>query len=122
MATYHGFSSENFIKNKTFGIADLETVKQDLMNHIYTPLGDRVMMPNFGTRIPFMVFEPNDETSRAIIEEDLRTVFEYDPRVNLLALEVVTLSDLNTIVAFADLFYIEFNVQDMLHIEIKMAG
>lgn len=119
MAVYKGFSTANWVKNKTFVLTDIELVKQDLLNHIFTIRGERVNMPAFGTRIPLMAFEPNDEKTRAIIEQDLREVFDYDPRVNLISLKVLTLPDNNAIIALADLFYVELDVQDVLQIEVK---
>lgn len=115
---YKGFSTANWIKNKTFALNDIELVKRDLLNHIYTIKGERVMMPNFGTRIPVLAFEPNDEQTRQIVEDDLRSVFEYDPRVKLLSLNVMSMPDNNAILALADLLYIEFNVTDVLRIEV----
>lgn len=115
---YKGFSTANWIKNKTFSLNDIELVKQDLLNHIFTIKGERVMMPNFGTRIPSLAFEPNDEQTRQIVEDDLRSVFDYDPRVELLSLNIMTLPDNNAIVAMADLLYIELNVTDVLRIEV----
>lgn len=116
---YKGFSTANWIKNKTFVLSNMELVKQDLLNHIYTVKGERVMMPAFGTRIPLLAFEPNDEITRTIIEQDLKEVFEYDPRVKLIDLQVLSLPDNNAIIALADLLYIEFNVRDILRIEVK---
>ena len=111
---YHGFSSANWLANKKLGVANFHTVKSDLMNHIFTPIGSRLMMPSFGTRIPLMCFEPNDEQTRQIIYDDINTVIEYDPRVKLIALEVI--------VAFCDVNYIEFKVTDTLHIDVPTAG
>lgn len=76
------------------------------------------MMPNFGTRIPVLTFEPNDNYTKSVIEEDLREVFEYDPRVKLISLNVISLPDNNAILAMADLLYVEFNVTDVLNIEV----
>lgn len=76
------------------------------------------MMPNFGTRIPIMAFEPNDAKTIGIIEEDLTAVFNYDPRVKLLSLNVTALPNNNAIIAAANLLYIEFNVTDVLNIEV----
>ena len=120
MATniYRGFSTRDWQDRQTFGMRDLELVKRDLLNHIYTIKGERVMMPNFGTRIPILAFEPNDEATRSMVEEDLRTVFNYDPRVQLLSLAVNSLPDNNAIVAIADLLYVEFQVRDELRIEV----
>lgn len=116
---YKGFSTFDMQNRRSFGLSNIELVKRDLLNHIYTIPGERVMMPGFGTRIPTLVFEPNDEETRAIIEEDLRTVFEYDPRVRLIDLRVLSLPDNNAIIALADLLYLEFNVRDVLKIEVK---
>lgn len=118
-ALYKGFSSFDWGTRRTFGLTNIELVKRDLLNHIYTVKGERVMMPNFGTRIPMLAFEPNDVNTRAIIETDLKEVFNYDPRVKLIALNVMTLPDNNAIIALADLLYVEFNVQDTLHIEVQ---
>lgn len=115
---YKGFSTANWLKNKTFALNNIELVKQDLLNHIYTVKGERVMMPNFGTRIPILTFEPNDEETRKVIEDDLTEVFNYDPRVKLISLNVLTLPDNNAILALADLLYVEFNVTDVLRIEV----
>lgn len=115
---YRGFSTFEWQKKKSFNLTNIDLVKRDLLNHIWTIKGERVMMPGFGTRIPILAFEPNDETTRAIVEKDLREVFEYDPRVKLLGLKVANLPDNNAIVAFADLLYIEFDVKDTLKIEV----
>jgi phage baseplate assembly protein W len=120
MATslYNGFSTANWMANRTFGLKDIELVKQDLLNHIYTIKGQRLMMPNYGTRIPMMVFEPNDDNTRQIIETDLTEVFNYDPRVSVISLQVLSLPNNNAILAMADLLYVEFNVRDVLNIEV----
>lgn len=115
-ALYRGFSTQTHIdtRGKTFSTADIETVKRDLMNHIYTIPGERVMNPNFGTRIPLMAFEPLDQVSMKIIEEDLRKVFEYDPRVRLMDLAILPLPNNNAIVALVDLEYIELEVTETM--------
>ena len=120
MATtvYKGFSTRDWQDRQNFGMRDLELVKRDLLNHIFTVKGERVMMPNFGTRIPLLAFEPNDEQTRAIVEADLTEVFNYDPRVNLIGLTVSSLPDNNAILALADLLYVEFQVRDELRIEV----
>lgn len=115
---YNGFSTHNWANRRTFSLSGIELVKRDLFNHIYTIKGERVMMPGFGTRIPVLAFEPNDEETRSVIEQDLTEVFNYDPRVQLISLNVMCLPDNNTILALADLLYLELNVRDVLHIEV----
>lgn len=115
---YKGFSSANWGRNKSFLLTNIDIVKRDLLNHIWTTKGERVMMPNFGTRIPTLAFEQNDEITRSVVEQDLKEVFNYDPRVKLLNLTVSNLPNNNAIVAIATLLYVEFDVQDNLRIEV----
>jgi phage baseplate assembly protein W len=117
-AVYKGFSTIDWLSRRTTRLTNIDLVKRDLLNHIYTNRGERMYMPGFGTRIPMLTFEPNDEATRKIIETDLTEVFNYDPRVQLISLNVLSLPDNNAIIALADLLYIEFNVRDTLRIEI----
>lgn len=115
---YKGFSTRKWMTDKTFRINDIELVKQDLLNEIHTDKGERIHMPNFGTRIPSITFEPNDPFSLDVIESDLRAVFDNDPRVQLIDLKILALADNNAVVALADLLYVEFEVRDVLNITI----
>ena len=87
--------------------------------HIFTRLGERVMQPGFGTRIPDMAFEQNDEETLKIVRDDVLKVIEYDPRVELINLEVLPIPDNNTIIVLATVLYIEFNVEGELRIDVK---
>lgn len=117
-AIYKGFSTAHWKTTKSFTLTNIDLVKQDLLNHIYTIKGERLFMPNFGTRIPLMAFEPNDDATISIIKEDLTEVFNYDPRVKLLSLNVASLPNNNAIIAIANLLYIEFQVTDILNLEV----
>ena len=77
------------------------------------------MQPGFGTRIPEMAFEPNDEATIKIIRDDVLTVINYDPRVELVSLEVLPIPDNNTIIVLVTVLYIEFEVQGELRIDVK---
>lgn len=116
---YKGFSFKNYENNKSFILVDVDVVKDDLKNHIYTRFGERVKMASFGSRIPDMPFEPLDQTSLSIIYEDLSNVFKYDPRVEMLDLQIVPDFDNNIVLAYAKLQYIELNLIDTLDIHIE---
>ena len=122
MALYKGYSSHEYAANKTFGIADVQLVKLDLLNHIYTRRGDRVMMPTFGTRIPDMAFEPLDIITISIVEEDLRSVFIFDPRVQLISLDMVPDYDNSSLTASALLKYIELDIIDNMDLHVVFEG
>lgn len=115
---YRGFSSYEYEKSKSFKITDVELVKLDLLNHIFTRKGERVMMPTWGTRIPDLAFEPLDEITLDILRNDLIDVIKFDPRVELLELQVIPNYDANTVVAAARLLYVELNMTDVLELNI----
>lgn len=119
---YRGFSTYEYQRTKSFQLSDVELVKMDLLNHIYTVKGERVMMPNFGTRIPTLAFEPLDQITLDILEEDLRAVFAFDPRVELLELQIVPLYDNNAVIASARLLYIELNLTGNIDLNITFEG
>lgn len=123
-ALYRGFSTASHLDNgaKTFSTADVETIKRDLLNHIYTIPGERVMMPTFGTRIPLLAFEPLDEETVKIIDEDLRRVIDYDPRVRLIDLAILPLPDNNAIVTLVDVLYVELGFSETLRLEFAVGS
>ena len=88
MSVYKGFSSYQFEENKQFVQTDLELVKTDIIAHIFTTKGSRVMMPTFGTLIPEILFEPLDDITTELVEDELRAVFDYDPRVEIVNFEM----------------------------------
>jgi phage baseplate assembly protein W len=82
-----GFNTVNQ-PNPPYSLTNLELVKRDILNHFATPMGSRVMLPTFGTRIFEYLFDPFDEyTKNAIIEDAVRVVGE-DPRVELVSVDV----------------------------------
>jgi phage baseplate assembly protein W len=105
MDSYVGFSSLQFQYDKNLVMRNVTLIKQDLLNNIYTRMGERVMMCDYGTRIPDIVGDPLDETSMAIVQQDLAQVFDNDPRVQLLDLQLIPLYDQNTLMCFAQVAY-----------------
>lgn len=116
---YVGFNTRNYEEGGgTFDSYNVECVEQDILNAIFTVRGERVMMPNYGTRIPLMVFEPGDQQTIDIIEQDLDTVFSQEPRVRVVNLDVVPATEKNALVVIVKLEYLEFNVTKDLYIEV----
>ncbi len=116
---YKGFSSFEFQAKKTFKLRDIEIVKLDLLNHIFTRQGERVMMPAFGTLIPDLTFEPLTSETVDIVREEVLRVINYDPRVDLLSIEVQPNFDNSAITCAAQLFYIELNLTDNFELNIE---
>ena len=76
-------------------------------------------MPDFGTRIPLLVYEPNDPQTAEILKEDLETVLANEPRVKVLSLEILSQPDEMSLIALAKVQYIEFDVVRDIRIEIN---
>lgn len=116
---YRGFSTSNYLRNRTMSIYDVDLVKEDIINHIYTRLGERVMLPSFGTTIPDLTFEQMDQTTIGIVREDILRVINYDPRVQLQQLTVEPNYSMNSIQVSAQVLYIELNISGSIDINIE---
>jgi phage baseplate assembly protein W len=117
---YKGFSTRSYEeKGVAFSIYDVECIQEDLMNEIFTIKGERLHMPTYGTRIPLLVFEPNDDETATIIEEDVTTVINHDPRVELIDLNVIQAKDTQALICVAKVRYKEFDVVQDLYIEVN---
>jgi len=83
---FAGFSTRNGSER----LYDIELVKQDLLNHFYTRIGELDWDPEYGSIIPEILFELQNENSKQIIEEDVRRVIGSDPRIEL---QKITISE-----------------------------
>ncbi|MDC1446342.1 GPW/gp25 family protein [bacterium] len=79
---FTGFSTKNKSAINHI-LTGKDLIIEDLMNHIMTRKGERVMMPNFGSIVHEMIFEPLTPEIKSIIEEDIRSIIEQEPRVTL---------------------------------------
>lgn len=125
MARYIGFSTKYYGKcngvntNTSFTLKDIQLVKQDLINHLFTIRGERVMQPTFGTIIPNILFEPMDEQTIAAIENEIVRVINSDPRVSLLNIQLTPSYDENTLTVQVLLDYIELNMVEGFELNLE---
>lgn len=82
---FTGFSTVG--NHSSFTLTNIDLVKRDIQNHFATPMGSRVMLPRFGTRIYDLLFDPFDEYTKNAIIEDAITVIGEEPRVDLVAID-----------------------------------
>jgi phage baseplate assembly protein W len=87
MATYKGFSTVG--RRFRFRLTDFELTKQDLLNHLQTGKGEKLMNANFGTSIWEMLFENMTEDLRVELTEEIQRVVESDPRLKLTNINVI---------------------------------
>lgn len=104
--------------NNTFKMTDIPLVERNLINHIFTLKGSRVMMPKFGTTIPNKLFESLTPAVLDSIKSELQAVIEYDPRVQLRSLSVVPDYDKSTVTCTIDVYYIELNMTNRLSLNL----
>jgi len=121
MAVYRGFSFKSWQRDKSFVLTDVEMVEQDLLNHIFTRKGERVGFRGYGTNIQDLLFEPFDDPTIVLINDQVREVIGFDPRVILLSEDdyVMATDFENRIMAIAaSLFYVELDLRNTLHINL----
>jgi phage baseplate assembly protein W len=77
---YKGFGTVD--RNSNFRLTDFELVKQDLLNHFNIRKGEKLMNPGFGTIIWNVIHEPFTEDLKSVIQDDIKAIANYDPRVS----------------------------------------
>ena len=81
MTIYRGFSTKQNAKKYT--LTDFELAKQDLLNYFSIRKGEKLMQPEFGSIIWDMLFEPLDENTQHLIQQDINKIIGYDPRLSV---------------------------------------
>jgi len=74
--------------NPPYSLTNIELVKRDINNQFATPLGSRVMLPTFGSKIYDYLFDPFDEYTKNAIIQDATRVVQSDPRVSIVSIDV----------------------------------
>ena len=87
MPLFTGFSTKN-TNAINHELQDKDLVIEDLMNHIMTRRGERVMLPTYGSIIHEMIFEPLTEETTELIEEDLTDIVNDDPRCSFVSVDI----------------------------------
>ena len=116
---YKGYSTFEFQRSKSLSLRDVELVKLDLINHIFTRKGSRVNMPTFGTNVKDLTFEPLDEDTLDDLHTEIKTVMDYDPRVEILKLTVAPNYDTNSVFVDCSLLYVELDTVDEFNLNIQ---
>ena len=80
MVQYTGFNTVEVLR-PPYKLYDIDLVKRDIMNQFDTKMGERVMMPNFGSRIHEVLYDPLDDITRDIIQSDVTRIILSEPRV-----------------------------------------
>ena len=108
--------------NNTFILTDVQLVERNIMNHIFTKNGSRVMMPKFGSIIPDLLFEPFDDDTIFRCKAEIEKVVSYDPRVKLNGILATPVYDDNVLSVTLNLYYIELNVTKNMNFNLEFLG
>ena len=84
---YKGFSTIDAL-NTSAKLFDFELIKQNIINHFNTRKGERLMNPTFGTIIWDLIMEPLTDNIRDLIQKDMNTICNYDPRVTAIQINI----------------------------------
>lgn len=117
--TVPGASNANSIDTRLF---DVELVKQDLLNHFGTRIGERVGRPSFGSIIHDLLFDVFDERTEGLVLADANRIFAEDPRVIPLRVGAVVDPDTHKIQLVATLQLVEFNMETNFIAEFEARG
>ena len=121
MARYKGFSTQAYEEKGTFLLTDVELVKYDLLNHLFTRRGERVRMTGFGTIIPDLAFELSDELLIDTIRREVERVVKSDPRLAMLDLQVRASPETYSVTVNLRVRYVELNVTENMNFNIEFA-
>lgn len=94
---------------------DLDLIKRDLINHLYTRKGERVMRPDFGSIIWDLLFEPMTVGVVEQIVDDATQIVQSDNRVQLQSINLVELD--HGIQLQMNLYYAPLNIVEAFQVD-----
>jgi phage baseplate assembly protein W len=87
ISTFRGYSSvETDFTNPR--LTNFALARRDLLNQFGTRLGERIMLPNFGTIIWDLLFDPLNDELIEVISEDVQRIISEDPRFEMIDLNI----------------------------------
>lgn len=103
-------------------ITDIDLIKQDLTNHFSIKRGEKLENPNFGTIIPYLLFEQITDEVLTAIEDDVVRIVNFDPRCQLEVVSVEQNSQGNGVVVDCEILYVPFAYTDTVSWEFTNEG
>ena len=112
MPIYRGFSTQTGTNN--YKLFDFNLVKQDLINAFNIRKGEKLMNPDYGTVIWDLIFDPFDDNTKQVIQEDIKRIVASDPRIGVQS-AIVTEYEQGIQIEL-NLIYIQTNTSDVLSV------
>jgi len=105
MSNIIGYTTKN-TKSTTKTLTGIDLAIQDLDNHFHIRKGEKWTNPDFGSNLPYLVFQPLDDLTISEIEEDVITIVNYDPRFRLQDSTITVTEDESFVYVSANLTYL----------------
>ena len=79
----------NPLTDDLIALKNENAIARSVRNIVMTLPGEKPFAPNFGSRVSSLLFENMDEITSSLIVDEIRTSIDnYEPRVELLSVEV----------------------------------
>ena len=84
------------VTNDVVAIRDEDAIKRSVKNIIFTTLGEKPFVPQFGSVINESLFDLNTELSEIRITDEIRSsLLNYEPRIDNVVVNVTVAPDTN---------------------------
>jgi phage baseplate assembly protein W len=87
-------------------LSGIDLAKRDLLNHFGIRKGEKWTNPEFGSNLPYYVFQPLDDATVDLITQDVFDVVGNDPRFEMNSNEVTVSSDEQSVTVVVYLTYL----------------
>ena len=87
-------------------LTDLDLAKRDLLNHFAIRKGEKWTDPDFGSNLPYYVFQPLDEATVDLITQDVFDVVTNDPRFEMASDQVTVNNNAQSVTVVVELIYL----------------
>lgn len=113
--TFVGFATNAQKSGKrSWVLYDTDLIKRDLYNHFYTRYGERVMRPDFGCKIWDYIMEPNIESVREAIFNEVERIILNDVRLDVKDLKMFEKD--HTVIVVCNLIYRPFQTSEIFQL------
>jgi uncharacterized protein len=94
---------------------DSDSVKQAMIDILLTRLGEREMMPTYGSNIFYILFEKMTNFNTIRLQNEIKNaLLNWEPRINVRAVDVVAYPDSNYYEATITFNLIRLNTNESL--------
>lgn len=114
---FHLSFAKNPITGNLSKVTNEESIKQALRSLILTNKGERFYISNLGSKLRAALFEPADPVTAEVIRMTIQqTIAMYEPRVNVLSVNVYDRSEQNDYLV--NIVFNLINIPDILQLDL----